>query len=106
MIIVVLPTAPELGQITRVSATEILVNWNEPSRGLEENDFIMYHLRYRPLVRVQRRNTDDSPTVIQTNKTSHLITGLDPRFPYAVSVAASNSAGLGNFSTEVIVGCK
>lgn len=67
-------------------------------------DAITYLVKYRPLQTVQKRNTDDLSVIVETNQTGYLISGLDPRFGYGVSVAASNGAGVGNYSQEVLVG--
>lgn len=53
-----------------------------------------------------RRNADNLTTVIETTDTSIVISDLDPRIVYAVSMAARTEAGVGNYSQETIVGCK
>ena len=53
-----------------------------------------------------RRNSDDLARVVETNGTSIVVSNLDPRAVYAVSVAARTSAGNGSYSLEMIVGCK
>ena len=53
-----------------------------------------------------RRNADNLTTVIETIDTSIVISDLDPRIVYAVSVAARTNAGVGNYSQEIIVACK
>ena len=66
----------------------------------------MYHVKYRPLGGVIRQSLDDMSVVINTTDVEVTITDLDPRVTYAVAVAASTSAGVGNYSEEVVVGCK
>ena len=66
----------------------------------------MYHVKYRPLNRVTRRSSDDMSIVIDTTNLEVTITDLDPRVAYAVAVAASTSAGMGNYSEEIMIGCK
>ena len=97
--------APTLGQIIRTSASEIEVQWNAlPSEeGLEVDTYLV---KYRQVHTVQRRDTEDLSIILETNQTSYVISGLDPGLSYAVSVAASNRGGAGNFSQEVVVGCK
>ena len=94
--------APALGEIVRLSATEIQIRWS----GGVATEGLTYLVKYRPVFhsRVQRRNTDNLATIVETNQTDFLLTELDPRFVYAVSVAARNRAGAGNFSEEVTVG--
>ena len=53
-----------------------------------------------------RRNADNLSTVIETTDTSVVISDLDPRIVYAVSVAARTDAGVGNYSHETIVPCR
>ena len=72
-----------------------------------------YLIRYRIIEdevessgRRARRNANNSTTVIETTDTSIVISDLDPRIVYAVSVAARTDAGVGNYSQETIVGCK
>jgi hypothetical protein len=50
-----------------------------------------------------RRNANNLSTVIETTDTSLVISDLDPRIVYAVSVAARTDAGVGNYSGETIV---
>ena len=65
-----------------------------------------YSVRYRKVERVTRRNVDDISTIVETTNTSIVITDLEPNLRYAVSVAAKTSAGVGNYSDEVTLGCK
>ena len=70
-----------------------------------------YLVRYRIVEEEEtgrrvRRNIDNVTTVIETSDTSIVIRDLDPRIVYAVSVAAETDAGVGNYSEEMIVGCK
>ena len=53
-----------------------------------------------------RRNANNLSTVIETTDTSVVISDLDPRIVYAVSVAARTDAGVGNYSHETIVPCR
>lgn len=72
-----------------------------------------YLVRYRIIEdevessgRRARRNANNLTTVIETTDTNIVISDLDPRIVYAVSVAARTAAGVGNYSQETIVGCK
>lgn len=70
---------------------------------------LTYLVKYRPIQasrNIQKRNADDLSVVMETNQTSFVISGLDPRFAYAVSVATRNEGGAGNYSEEVVVGCE
>lgn len=100
--------APTLGEIIRISATEIQVRW---SAILDNTAGVMvdtYLVKYWPLPpqRLQKRLSTDLATIIETNRTDYLISGLGPGFSYAVSVAAGNRAGVGNYSQEVVIGCE
>lgn len=99
---------PAVGEIVRVSATEIRVEWNEISPSASDVEIVVnvYVVRYRPHQPIQRRSIDSSTTFVEVNETNYVISGLDPSFPYAVSVAGKNAAGVGNFSEEVIIGGK
>ncbi len=94
--------APAVGEITRVSATEIQISWNT-TEGVVDT----YFVRYRQVQGIRRkRNAEDTAVVVETNETDYRILGLDPGTAYAVSVAAGNRAGRGNYSMEVTVGCE
>ena len=96
--------APTLGEITRISATEIQISWGEVEGDSEVDT---YFVKYRPLQSVRRkRNVEDTSVVVETSQTRYRLMGLDPGFSYAVSVAAGNRAGRGNFSMEVTVPCE
>ena len=98
--------APKIKPFLRISATSVRISWQpltpEESRGVVS----MYHVKYRPLERVTRRSLDDMSVVISTIDLEVTITDLDPRVTYAVAVAASTSAGIGNYSSETVVECK
>ncbi len=96
-------TTPSFGEITRISATEILLKWSDIST---DEEAITYLIKYRLLGTIQRRNTDDTSTIVEVSDSSYVISKLDPRVSYAVSVAAKNRAGVGGFSEETIVGCE
>lgn len=97
--------APKLGSITRISAKEIQVSWS-PLAGGDEVAITGYVIKHRPVANIQRRNTEDLAVLIETNETSHVISQLDPRVSYGVSVAAKNAAGRGVFSEEFITDSK
>ena len=97
---------PILREVTRISATEIQITWGTPEG---ESEVDTYFVRYRPLqelARRNKRNVEDTAVVVETNQTMFLLTGLDPGLSYAVSVAAGNRAGRGNFSMEVTSECE
>ena len=98
--------APALGEIIRISASEIEVHWSPLLEEEEGSEVSTYLIKYRPIQTVRKRNEDDLATVVETNATSFVISELDPRYAYAVSVAASNRGGVGQYSQEVTVGCE
>ena len=96
--------APQLGSITRRSAQEIEISWS----AVVDDDYPItsYVVKYRPITTLQKRNAEDLAVLIETNETCLIISDLDPRITYGVSVAARNIAGLGNFTEEVVTECK
>lgn len=103
MAIFLVPSAIPSPEITRVSATEIQINWNATEDGVDT-----YFVKYYPILSIRRKRSteDDLVVVVETNSTEYLISGLDPGLPYVVAVAAGNSAGTGNFSAGTTVGCE
>ena len=67
---------------------------------------VTYSVKYRAVERIARRNLDDTSTNVETSNTNIILNDLDPRHGYAVSVAAKTTAGVGNYSAEIIIGCK
>ena len=70
--------APALGEIIRVSASEIEVQWSallEEEAGPEVSTYL---IKNRPIQTVRKRNADDMATVVETNGTSFVISKLDP----------------------------
>ena len=96
--------APQLGSISRRSAQEIEISWS----AVVDDDYRItgYVVKYRPITTLQKRNAEDQAVLIETNETSLVISDLDPRITYGVSVAARNRAGLGNFTEEALTECK
>ncbi len=91
----------------RKSAGEIEISWDTVVK--EEEPITGYIIRYRPVVSNQRRrrnNTEDLATLIETNQTSYVVTGLNPGISYAISVAAKNRAGIGPYSEDIVVEIK
>ena len=93
--------APRFGEVVRINAQEIQVTWNQITDGKE--GVTGYLVKYRPIFIIQKRNTEDLSIVIETTQTSFVISELDPRVSYGVSVAARNTAGVGIYSSEFIV---
>jgi len=100
----ILPAPPLGRRIVRTSALEIEISWN----AVVDNDSSItgYVVKYRPVTTLQRRNSEALAVVLETNQTNLVISGLDPRLSYGVSMAAKNRAGFGNFTEEVIIQCK
>lgn len=92
-----------LGEIIRISASEIDIQWIPAS-----DDVLTYLVKYRPIQasNIQKRDVDDLSIIVETNRTAFVISGLDPRFAYVVSVAAINGGGAGNYSEEAVIGCE
>ena len=87
----------------RLSATSIQMSWSVVgSPGIVTS----YLVKYREVEWIPGRNLDITSTVVNTTNTNIIITDLDPRHEYAVSVAAKTTVGIGNYSHEIIVGCK
>ena len=87
----------------RLSATTIEMSWSVVgSPGI----ITSYSVKYRAVEWIAGRNLNIMSTIVNTTNTSIIITDLDPRHECAVSVAATTTAGLGNYSQEIIVGCE
>ena len=104
---------PIIGTIRRTSATDIEVSWEpltpEQSMGVVTAYLVRYRITEDEIEssgRRVRRNANNLTTVIETTDTNIVISDLDPRIVYAVSVAARTDAGVGNYSQETVVGCK
>lgn len=102
--VLVLTVAPKLGEVARISAEEIQVSWMA-IEDEEDLGITSYVVKYRPEVSIQKRNTEDLAVRIETDQTNIVLSGLDPRVSYRISVAAKNRAGTGVFSEEVIMKC-
>ena len=103
-------TPPTVGEVTRISATEIIVTW-QPLTEKESNGIITaYLVKYRIIASEDigrvRRDSNDLISITETNDTTEILQGLNPQLEYAISVGAETEAGAGNFSEEIIVGCE
>ena len=87
----------------RLSATTIEMSWSVVG---SPEIITSYSVKYRAVEWIAGRNLDITSTIVNTTNTNIIITDLDPRHEYAVSVAATTTAGVGNYSQEIIVGCK
>ena len=83
--------APNIGVARWLSATSIEMSWDPLSEAAS------YSVRYRVVERVARRNLENM-YAMKPPTTNNIITDLDPRLGYAVSVAAKTSVGVGNYS--------
>ena len=88
---------PSFEEITRVSATEISINWTAI-----EGEPVTYFVRYQEI----HDMGNASVVEVETTETWYFISELNPGLSYAVSVAAENREGRGNFSEEITVGCR
>ena len=91
--------APNIGVARWLSATSIEMSCDPLSEAASHS------VRYRVVERVAHRNLDDMYTIVETTNINIIITDLDPRLGYAVSVAAKTSVGVGNYSEEITVDC-
>jgi len=91
-----------VGAARRLSATSIKMSWS----AVEVLGGVTYSVKYRAVERVARRNLDDMSTIVETSNTTIILNDLDPRHGYAISVAVKTTAGVGNYSAEIIIGCK
>jgi len=102
----VAPSIAPTVKATRISATEIEANWNEiPAASVGRYEVYTYHLKCHFLSPYGTR-LNSSTTILETNQTSYLISGLSPGLIYVISVAAGDDYGVGVFSEEVVVECK
>ena len=90
----------------RISATQIQLSWERPSREDVQGTVTSYRIRYRVVESRVTRNLDDKSTIVEVFGTEAIIDGLEPHLTYAVSVAGQTARGIGNYSEEAIVGCK
>ena len=103
---------PTIGSIRRISATDIEIDWDpltpEESMGVVTAYLVRYRITEEEVDSGsrRRRNADNLTTVIETTDTYIVISDLDPRIVYAVSIAARTNVGVGNYTQERIVGCK
>ena len=96
--------------VTRISATAIRISWEPLSRKQSQGIVNEYLIKYRPtdLNGRGKRNVDDLAVVVIVpgTNTEYTLEGLDQRRQYAIAVAASTSAGHGNYSEEHFIGCE
>ena len=88
------PEPPELEEVKRISASQIEITW-EPG-----NLATAYTVKYYPL------NSQNAVKFLTANTTELVIQDLDPLLSYSISVAATNAAGMGDYSNEVTVESK
>ena len=106
--IITVPAAPILGQVERISATQIRISWEPNPQDSTGGLITNYIVKYYPLSRVThfKQSIEDSIQFLTSNETDVVIQDLDPGLSYSVSVAANNAAGRGSYSDEITVGCK
>ena len=100
---------PTIVNISRVSATEIWLNWNqltlEESRGFLISYTVAYSSTERATCPVVGPKTNKT-RVTHLGNSQQLINNLDPRLEYCVSIAASTAAGTSDFGDSLKVPCK
>lgn len=88
--------------VERVNAEHIRVHWAAVMRGDYRQPITHYTVKYYPI----HKELQSAYNLINTSNTEIVISGVDPVRSYAVSIAANSEAGGGNFSKEIIAGCK
>lgn len=96
------PPAPMNPGVVRVNAEQIRVHWAAVMRRDYRQPITHYTVKYYPL----NMEVQSAYKMINTSNTEIVISDLDPVRMYAVSIAANSEAGRGNFSKEMIAGCK
>lgn len=96
------PPAPMNPGVVRVNAEQIQVHWTAVMRRDYRQPITHYTVKYYPL----NMEVQSAYKMINTSNTEIIISSLDPVRMYAVSIAANSEAGRGNFSKEIIAGCK
>lgn len=105
MAICMVPTvpavSPTLTEAKRQSATSLMVQWEsltlEESRGFLTSYQLIYFEALADCLQT-RGNTS-----LESSRPLALVSGLDPQLSYCVAVAASTSAGQGNYSNMTFV---
>ena len=99
--------APILGQVERISASQIAISWKLRPH-VNSYSITNYIVKYYALstdARV-RKSSEDLFRFLTTTETEVVIHDLDPGLRYSLSVAANYDAGKGNYTEEVTVECK
>ena len=102
------PAPPILGQVDRISASQIRISWEPSPHDSTGGPITNYTVKYYPLNRDNhvQKSVEDFFQYFTTNETGVVIQDLDPGLSYSASVAANNDAGRGSYSDDVTVGCK
>lgn len=97
--------APGNAMVTRISATEVKVDWEPLS--VDVGTGPSYLVRYR-VVESERvkRNVEDTAEYVEAFQSGTVISGLEPHLLYGVSVAAKNDMGVGDYSPEIVAECE
>ena len=105
--------SPTVSDIMRLDAGTIFLSWDPLSTDMSNGMITKYFIRYRRVLlssagdeRYQRDGSEEEYIVISTTALQVTIENLDPRLKYSIGVAASNLAGNGSYSDDIIVGCK
>ena len=96
--------ATELIVVTRVSGTEIRVEWEPPTLVQSRGFILFYHVTYE--ANTNGRMQDSEVVSVPGNQLFTDLDGLNPNTGYSIAVVAENSAGLGESSGSVIIGRK
>ena len=97
---------PQISGLFREDATTGQVSWNLLTLDELGGFFDSYKVIYQELTRHSCADTDvESVTEAFSVTTDHaMITGLNPTAEYCVGVAASTTAGVGNYSQSLLPG--
>ena len=86
------PGIPQNVNATSLSSTSLLVTWDHPPAPDRNGVITGYTVNWG-------KGRDINMMELFSNRTSHLLTGLEPLTSYSVAVAGSTSAGQGQFTT-------
>ncbi len=83
----------------RESATEVQLQWTRLSLAASRGYITEYNIKYAQSI----NNTCGNATHIQTRQEQLMLTELNPKYEYCVSIAAATEIGIGIFSEWTLV---
>ena len=94
--------APSWSIVHRESATEVQLQWTRLSLAASRGYITEYNIKYAQSINSTCVFTENV-THIQTQQEQLLLTELNPKYEYCVSIAASTEMGIGVFSQWTLV---